>query len=540
MHLGKQMFSTNKLVASLDFAITEQQELQRRAWWKGWYEADYSWEGLAAKSMPFREGLSQDQITLSLQEFWASEAEHLVTADDGRQYTRFHYPFYTFVDGDLVATDKGRWKLDLWAQLDKVLLEVLKYRALSLTYEQIDELRGFQRNRAFFPGRTTDELTPVFLNLSGINLLEMTSTIATTNNIQLAHLYIDKVCVRSFQKPVLEDVVFQDCLFGSGLTFQDGSMIAGLQLKSCCVAGPITLKNAELGKIYIEDVWCKYLEMIDSRPASIKVNAVIAQPDACRFHHSNVSGDVDFRGSGLTFLGAFDGLKIAGQLRFDHEQDGTPADTVFRRKILAPILSRTDRSVFRNDPHHPLSNWYTERSRQLRHLESGARVLKTTMTEEKNEEMAHRFYRYELWARNYNPGTERGTRWLLTLYRATSRYGHDVTLPLLWIFGIAMVTGFFYMFAYTAASGWTFASPSLAAWQYAGDAWSFSIGRIAPIIPWAAGIQVPKDTFEYGLKMSDGWIGFAIHFIAILQTSISTALFFLAGLAARRRFKMAD
>lgn len=533
--------STEKQLAILDWAVTEQQEIRRRSWWEAWYDADYSWEGLAAKPMPYRTS-SQAPIPLTLQDFWFAEAEHIKTAPDGRQYTRFHYPFWTRVNGELVATDKQRWSVDVWADMYRALDAVLNYRPVALDHDRISELTGEKPPKIIINGIRTDNVWPVFLNLSGVNLGELGSQVATTNNIKFDSLYIDKLAIQGFQKTVLEDIVFDACLFGSGGSFQNGSLQASLRFKSCLFTGPVQLKNCEFGRVILDDVWCTFLEMTDCKVGQIQFKATFAQPESCRFHHSNISGDADFRASGLAFLGAFDGLKIDGQLRFDHEQDGTPADTVFRTKILTPILCRTAMLGPQSSASELKVVMRVERSRQLRHLESGARTLKTAMSEDKNEEMAHRFYRYELWARNYNPSTERGTRWLLTLYRVTSKYGHDITLPLLWICGVAAVAGIFYMFAYTLSQGWVIdlRHPSLAAWTFSGDAWSFSIGRIAPIIPWIAGIQIPKDSFEYAVKTSGGFGGLLVHFAAILQTGVSTALFFLAGLAARRRFKMSD
>lgn len=76
-------------------------------WWKDWWAADYSWDGLKAKEGP--EG------TANMQVFWHSEEARLIPEPGtSRRWTRLHCPF-VFADG--TPSPKMQWRDAAWQDL---------------------------------------------------------------------------------------------------------------------------------------------------------------------------------------------------------------------------------------------------------------------------------------------------------------------------------------------------------------------------------------------------------------------------------------
>ncbi len=72
------------------------------AWWRAWWQRDFSWDGLAV---------------LGLQSYWRSEMGRLI-AEPGtaRRWTRFHCPF-VFADG--TPSPKAAWSDDDWVDVER-------------------------------------------------------------------------------------------------------------------------------------------------------------------------------------------------------------------------------------------------------------------------------------------------------------------------------------------------------------------------------------------------------------------------------------
>ena len=76
-------------------------------WWKDWWAADYSWDGLKAKEGP--EG------TANMQDFWRGEAEHLIPEPGTkRRWTRLHCPLHFAVG---TPSPKAAWSATAWQAL---------------------------------------------------------------------------------------------------------------------------------------------------------------------------------------------------------------------------------------------------------------------------------------------------------------------------------------------------------------------------------------------------------------------------------------
>ena len=80
-------------------------------WWKDWRAADYSWDGLAAKSSQ----ACRDIGIRTLQDYWASERDRLIDEPGtARRWTRFHCPL-AFADGS--PSPKAAWTDADWRAL---------------------------------------------------------------------------------------------------------------------------------------------------------------------------------------------------------------------------------------------------------------------------------------------------------------------------------------------------------------------------------------------------------------------------------------
>jgi len=229
-------------------------------------------------------------------------------------------------------------------------------------------------------------------------------------------------------------------------------------------------------------------------------------------------------------------------LKLDSAVVGFSADKYFNEYVLKPILKKYPLSPFYKRWRLPVKEQHTQinaREAALHRLEGAVINLKKHYKDLWLEELSNRFYRFELRARENSPSAK--GRMLSKWYRRLSDYGYDLWRPLVWIGALCFMLSLAYYGLYLAATGraltlkfWAAFDPKF--W----DAISFSWGRIAPIIPWEGKDQtLAKDALPAVLHAGD-LVGLTAHILAITQTFLSTGLIFLFGLAARRRFKIAD
>ena len=114
-------------MAEDDKPLTKEEREQK--WWDKWWEADYSWDGLAKKewqgwavhpdkhqfAVRPAEEAPADWRPATLQDYWRKagvKKKHLIECG-GRQFTKFHLPFN---DRDGNATEKDGWDDDEWVR----------------------------------------------------------------------------------------------------------------------------------------------------------------------------------------------------------------------------------------------------------------------------------------------------------------------------------------------------------------------------------------------------------------------------------------
>lgn len=467
----------------------------------------------------------------------------MVEAPDGTLYTRYHLPFEMMFDGEVVPTQKAEWGEDVWLRLHSKLKS--RYQNDTVPVHSSSLPRGGELYRSPL-GPNDDgvfrDLSAVEHNLSGLHLDHLPLSLMAHPVYKLnwmwfsgIHLSKEDGLIANFNTRLI------NCYAGY-VSIIEQSSGAGLEFVNCLIPARFRLIASSFSNLVLEKCTLEGFEIRDSTLSTLIISSDIDLPDHCSLYHSTVKEKADLRGSGAALVGAFDSVKMPGRLLIDNETDGRPADEVFRRDVIEVALGKIRDIRKSSYMHRSPAELRQLKSQFFRHIEGGALFLKTKMREEGFEELAHRYYRYELWARTYNPSTDMGTRWLLTIYRWCSQYGYNVTRPLLWILALSFYLSFFYLFSFTITQGWTLPRVGIdfSAFSYFSDAWSFSLNRIAPVIPWGAGIPVSPGTFEYTIKAAGGLTGLVVHFIGITQTIVSTCLFFLTGLAARRRFRMSD
>ncbi len=115
-------------------------------WWKDWWAADYSWDGLAGKKLLHvlaAEFLDIPKFGLSFQDYWRNEESHLI-AEPGtnRRWTRLHCPL-VFADG--TPSPKQGWTEAEWdavfAAIPSVKLPVPDTEAVVLEGAVLPKLR---------------------------------------------------------------------------------------------------------------------------------------------------------------------------------------------------------------------------------------------------------------------------------------------------------------------------------------------------------------------------------------------------------------
>ncbi|EGF93189.1 hypothetical protein ABI_16290 [Asticcacaulis biprosthecium C19] len=501
-----------------------------KIWWKRWHKSDYSWDGLLNKQLFFHyDPVGRHHDSISHQDLYRGYGEELIYAPDGRLFTPLHLPVYWLADKEKdvwITTRKYFWRESDWQKFEQKAYSNFNFVSGE---EKIKVLKGPMEFTGYFP-------------LEGVSVRDyFLYLLAGLEKVTACH-FVDEFSINNFS-----NIEISNCIFDKDIKSFSQHERAGeskyVKIERSYISGGVSISGGCYSDLKITSCNVKHIAICGASVKKARIRCTIREPRHCDFSDTEFlvsQGDrIDFRGSGLGFVGAFYTSKIDGGLEIDHSIDNISIDRYYGKFVIDGILSAT-RGVWRNWP--PLSldgKKRLERSQMLRRLEGGALLLKNEMMARKDEESAHLFYRFELWARAYNPSTDIGTRLVLKIYRWVSRYGNDILRPILWSFLLSFVCSLFYLFIFTISIGWEFAF-SFRCFNYFPDAFSFSVGRLAPVLPWdIKGAEIPG-SLDYSLRTSHGWVGAISRFVATFQTFVTAVLVFLSALAAKRRFKMSD
>jgi hypothetical protein len=178
----------------------------------------------------------------------------------------------------------------------------------------------------------------------------------------------------------------------------------------------------------------------------------------------------------------------------------------------------------------------------LARVEAGFSKLRALYAELGSEYLAQRMHHYELRCREYNNRYSIVERKISLIYRISSGYGNSLGRPIIFFFSVWLLSSIFYSSAYNLSHGSKIFPPK-AELAWPGNVFngmSYSLGRMAPFIPWDTKIEYPDGSLEKWARIRDGRLGFLIHLSSLAQTTLSALALFFLGLAAKRRFKVSD
>lgn len=222
------------------------EELQRR-WWAEWWRADYSWDGLAARTVTgwykdpegrfTRSRGNASNPRLTLQDVWRHEETRLITDAQKRRWTSVHIPL-SWQDG---TPAKSTWTLRQLQQLNQAILD-----AMSLFPEDPAPAAGARR-RAVIPPPST--LARAFgIPLDGV-VLPITPPIVS----RMKHLRADRAAFVALDVTGLESTYLRLCLFDEGLSVKKIARGRDCRIWSSLVAGELKLETLKLDRLRFGD-----------------------------------------------------------------------------------------------------------------------------------------------------------------------------------------------------------------------------------------------------------------------------------------------
>lgn len=291
------------------------------------------------------------------------------------------------------------------------------------------------------------------------------------------------------------------------------------------------------------------------------------------FQHATFAFPVNFRGSGFGHFSAFNGALIKAGIDLDFAGE-TNAKKVFSNELGAisvpapqDVVSATDAAnahrtlrAISLQPDRSMSmkaqEWLSNRleekelppvagdsrseisrARAIRDLEGGCRALRRAMTDASDATMRQMFHGFELRARRASGDIsllERAGSWL---YGALSNYGMSIGRPL-----VAAV-----FCTCVMASVWLGVAVWFGWWPDTEGGWfdamilSLNHSMEAGVKPLTVLLSGAKkaNSFELALTVLENrWESLLVRGLTILQSAFTLALFFLTGLAVKRRFQM--
>ncbi len=241
--------TTNPEVAALE-----------KAWWAAWWQADYSWDGLAQKR-----DLGEEK---SLQDYWREEASFLI-AEPGtkRRWTRLHCP-YIFADG--TPSPKSSWGQTEWSAVTQ------------LVRSQTDRLSGAVLHRFdLAPG--TDRVRADHAYVETLMLFGDGDLTADLRGAWLPYV--------SFAQAVLHKSDFSNTVFSTNASFIGAVFEQGVRFSRARFLGTASFDEAQF-------------------------HGVVTQEEHAFFDGAYFAGPVEFPETEFEAEAVFNGAHLAGRANF--------------------------------------------------------------------------------------------------------------------------------------------------------------------------------------------------------------------------------
>ena len=531
----------------------------------------------------------------TLQDYWRDEAAHLIEGD-GKQWTRAHCPLI-WANG--APTPKANWSPEERAAYAEMLARKLEeaaateFTGLYLRRRAIGADRRAQFEGCIFfeaPKRRDGGPLSVFLDGALFAETAQFSDVTFLGDAGFGGVLFAKDA--NFNRAVFSgEAVFDDVMF-LGAAIMDGAKFTGeagfervrcrrdARYENTVFEGEARFNNAQFSS-YAGFDNARFLKIAHFDKVRFEVSAhfnrATFEADA-RFERAFFGGEVDFHhavfmrpalfgaaafpsnasdfyaafrgarfvdvadfgGAGAHFIAAFDEAILDRKLLLDEPGEGA-SDRAFRDAVFQGIAG-SNAMVSRSG-----GAGVSPQERLLKELEGGCRTVKVSMGRERDEVMEQRYYRYQLIARRRQAGTPIAEKFYSWLYAVFSDYGMGLWQPFATLLVLTLsFGGVYWVWGELLQPG---AKPALfTSGALDQDVWHallLSANNVfRPFGVWSSEFQdsmgsdwIRNFLVAFNAERAGGQI-LAIRLVATLQSILAVILFFLFGLAVRRRFQI--
>ncbi|MDC7684715.1 hypothetical protein PQU92_15630 [Asticcacaulis sp. BYS171W] len=440
--------------------------------------------------------------------FFSDEEENLIDDGFGNLYTKYHLPILVRKKNstglyDYYPTVKFYWNEDEWNNINKSISNVYSNKSKLNNLFNKKRLEGlaiqFEEEVKIIDGMTLWR-----------NAFEMTNCWIHGPVTKL----LDCSGITIYSKLINYDTESKVS------SFTNASMMGGFCAKNLTITR-LKFNNCAIDKISLIDAEILELE-IDSNVINVK---------ECTLKNSSIN-KLNIRNTKTKLFPMLHDVGKIGIIHFDEYVIGGDYDKDFSENCLSYEKSPIPVPYFLKN-----RKYLDNISNHLQKLDDSLHVIRTALPEKPKEFIVNRFHRYELWVKSLNPSIDASHRYASSLYRYSANYGDSIGRPFIYVSILLLLCSIIYMFIYTSHLGWKFQFFRFDAIAYFGDALSFSLNRMFPLIKWGADAS-NKESFSNTIEGLNGFGGLLAHAISIFQTVGTAILFFLSGLAAKRKFKI--
>ena len=252
------------------------------AWWRAWWEEDYSWDGLAAKQIVGGG---------TLQDYWRAEEGALLPAPGGKaRFTRFHLPF-VWADG--APTGKADWSGEKIAAF-RAEIQARLAAARETEVDYLGQVEGAD-GRAQFAG----VIFPAGI-FAGSPTTQATTQEGEADSRPIFHIQAQRAWFAGGAN-------WRGARFGPGARFESASF-AGLALFESASFGPgARFNNAS----FAGDAWFQSASFAGDAWFHSASFAGVAG-----FESASFAGDAMFDSASFANVAWFDGSSFAGNAGF--------------------------------------------------------------------------------------------------------------------------------------------------------------------------------------------------------------------------------
>ncbi|MEM1379781.1 MAG: pentapeptide repeat-containing protein [Pseudomonadota bacterium] len=510
-------------------------EQLEKEWWDRWWAEDWSWDGLADKTVEIGSNLG-------LQEYWSNEKDNLFPNPEGTEhYTRFHLPF-AWQDGR--PTEKASWSDE-------------QHQALADDLAAILENHRGTDNPAMFHGvvlkivpkmpevsndeDASDERHPASVIFDDAWLRART----TWSTQVFANASFDRATFSgqaSFTSATFsgEASFYRATFSGQALfyraTFSGQAFFVSATFSGEASFGSTTFEIGDERRARLSFRDATFAENVEFRPYAFPVEPAYA---AKAFSGAKFELRADFDSKAFFAPAAFDGAILERSLRLYKDHIDRPGRATPPKMKEVVEKACTDGLGDKDDV--------------LRSIADGARTLQKAMADARHNDAEQLFHRLEVMARQARRKWWAPRRWLTSIYAQTSDYGGSIGRPLASVFSVWLVLAVTFWFWHAKPSPTCEGEPLECAWIARFDdfeaAATFSARNVfRPFHVWSV---TPRsfESFDQQLLFRPALANnpnteqqirprLLVRIVSTVQSFFSVIMLFLTVLAARRYYQL--